>query len=362
MAQVFVLGAATTRFRPEGCTTADLAYRAADDALRQAGVAAGEIPAVFVGCGGGARPSSDAVAVRLGLRRLGFRGQAAEEAAGGSIEDASESAGEAFHRGCQAIEMGIYELVLCVGAQASVAGAWPPEVKLRERAAAARGYMSESGATVEHLARTSAKNLRNGGLSLPTRWDGEITPERVLESELLAWPLTRLMVAPSGEGAAAVVLASRRGKRRGAPCVRASLLVGAEGGADAPGRAARLAYGSAGVGPEDLDCVEVDDVTAAAELAAYEALQLAPAGQGPELIDSGFTSLGGPLPVNTSGGLLSLGEWPGASGLSQLCQIAWQLRGEAGPLQVAGARMGLAQSGSAGADGGGSVAIAILGM
>ncbi len=361
MAQVFVLGAATTRFRPEGRTTADLAYEAAHDALRQAGVGAGEVPAVFVGCGGGSRPSSDAVAVRLGLRRLGFRGHASEEPVGGSIEDLTDSAGEAFHRGCQAIEMGIYELVLCVGAQASAGGAWPPDAKLKERAAAARSYMNESGATVEHLARTSAKNLRHGGLSLPARLARDITPERVLESELLAWPLTRLMVASSGEGAAAVVLAAGSGKRRDAPRVRASLLVGVEGRADAAGRAARLAYGSAGVGPEDLDCVEVDDVTAAAELAAYEALQLAPAGQGPELIDSGFTSLGGPLPVNTSGGLLSLGEWPGASGLSQVCQIAWQLRGEAGPLQVAGARIGLAQSGSAGADGGGPVAIAILG-
>jgi acetyl-CoA acetyltransferase len=99
------------------------------------------------------------------------------------------------------------------------------------------------------------------------------------------------------------------------------------------------------MGPEDLDCGEVDDVTAAAELAAYEDLQLAPAGQGPELIDTGFTALGGVTPVNTSGGLLSLGELPGASGLSQIVHVVKQLRGEAGPRQVERARVGLAQSG-----------------
>ena len=163
--------------------------------------------------------------------------------------------------------------------------------------------MSASGATVEHLARISAKNRGNGGRP--------VSVAQVLESEELAWPLTRLMVAPAGEGAAAVILASPRAAdrlTRTAPRVRASLLVQPEGRRDGAGRAARLAYEASGLGPEDLDCAELEDVTAAAELAAYEDLQLAPQGQGPELIDSGFTALGGVLPVNTSGGLLSLGR------------------------------------------------------
>jgi acetyl-CoA acyltransferase len=111
-------------------------------------------------------------------------------------------------------------------------------------------------------------------------------------------------------------------------------------------RAARLAFCASGVGPDDLDVVELDDVTAAAELAVYEDLQLAPEGEGPELIDSGFTALGGVLPVNTSGGLLSAGELPGVWGIAQVCHLAWQLRGEAAALQVPGARLGLAHSSS----------------
>jgi acetyl-CoA acetyltransferase len=98
------------------------------------------------------------------------------------------------------------------------------------------------------------------------------------------------------------------------------------------------------VEPEQVDCAEVDDHTAAGELAAYEALQFAPAGQGPELVDSGFTDLGGVLPVNTSGGLLSQGDATGASAVAQLCELSWQLREEAGSRQVAGARTALALS------------------
>jgi acetyl-CoA acetyltransferase len=109
-------------------------------------------------------------------------------------------------------------------------------------------------------------------------------------------------------------------------------------------RAARLTYEAAGIGPEDVDCAEIDHPTAAGELPAYEALEFAPDGQGPELVDSGFTALGGVLPVNTSGGALAQGHAPGAAGIAQLCELGWQLRGEAGRRQVAGARVGLALS------------------
>ena len=314
MADVYAIGAAIAR---PASSTAELAYLAARDAMADAGLSESHIPAVFVGSG--PQPGADAVAVRLGLRRLGFTGHT-------RIEHVSASAGEAFHRGCQAVELEVYDAVLCVGA-AHAGDAWPPKPLLRSRAEDARRYMSASDATVEHLAQVSAKNLG-------------VPVQRVLDSELLDRPLTRLMVAPARSGAAAVVL-SRRRLRPDAPLVRAALLVEE----DAPGHAARLAYDTAGVGPDDLDCAEVDDVTAAAELAAYEQLQLAPAGQGPELIDSGFTALGGVTPVNTSGGLLLLGELPGASGLAQIVHLVEQLRGTAGSRQVAGARVGLAQNG-----------------
>src|SRR5690606_21021146 len=124
----------------------------------------------------------------------------------------------------------------------------------------------------------------------------------VMESEMLAWPLRRLMVAAAADGAAAVIFASGAVRRRlggHAARVRASVMLGDSDAAATTVRAAMLAYQNAGVGPEDVDCAEVDDDTAAGELAAYEALQFAPQGQGPELVESGFTALGGVLPVNT---------------------------------------------------------------
>lgn len=365
MTDVFVVGAATTRHGDSGRSTADLAYHAAMAAMADAGIRDRDIPAAFVGSGGnGTPPSADSVAVRLGLRRLGFEAGDAdgERELPGRVEHVSTSGGEALHHGWKAIEMGMHDLVLCIAAD-SATGPWPPEHVLSARATAARSYMSASGATVEHLARISAKNLGYGALDAEAGGGPPISVDQVLESEELVWPLTRLMVAPAGEGAAAVILASARAANqltRAAPRVRASLLVQPEGRRDGAGRAARLAYEASGLGPEDLDCAELEDVTAAAELAAYEDLQLAPQGQGPELIDSGFTALGGVLPVNTSGGLLSLGELPGASGLAQICQIARQLRGEAAAVQVAGARVGLAQSGGHAADGDGLVALTIL--
>ena len=342
MSEVYVLGAAATRLGPPDSSPADLTLLAAEAALRHAGVEQADVPGVFVGAAG-QRADADAVAARLGLRRLGFR-------ADSRIEHVSASACEALQRACQAVEMGVYDKVLCVGAGAPPSPPWPGAALLGARAEAARRYMTASGATVDHLARISAKNLRHGALE-----DGGVAPsaEEVLESELLEWPLTRLMVADAGRGAAALVLG--RDAASGAPRVCASLLVQPDGEHGGAARAARLAYEAAGLGPEDIDCAELEDVTAAAELAAYEELQLAPPGQGPELIDSGFTALGGVLPVNTSGGLLWLGELPSSSGLAQVCQLVWQLRGEAGARQVEGAKVGLAQTG-----GNGLVAVTIL--
>ena len=370
MADVFAVGAAATKFGQSGCTIAGMAHLVAMTALDDAGLHARDIAAVFVGCGNDlADPSADAVAVRLGLRRLGFGGVALSGgSSSGRIEHFSAYGGEALHQGWQSVAMGSYDAVLCVGAgrtagTAAPVDSWPPAPTLKRRAAAARLYMSASGASVEHLAKISAKNLGHGALNSPVRSRRQVTPDEVLRSGVVQWPLTRLMIAAGGQRAAAVVLASDGARRRTAaraPQVRGCLFVEGDDADAATVRAARLAYRVSGIGPEDLDLVELDDVTAAAELAAYEALELAPAGQGPELIDSGFTSLGGVLPVNTSGGLLSAGELPSASGLAQVCHIVWQLRCEAGALQVPRARVGLAQSVRSGPAGTGVVALTIL--
>jgi acetyl-CoA acetyltransferase len=110
-------------------------------------------------------------------------------------------------------------------------------------------------------------------------------------------------------------------------------------------RAAAAAFEQAGLGPGDLDCAEVHDASAPAELIVYEQIGLAEPGGGPELLASGRTRLDGELPVNTSGGLLSKGHPIGATGIAQICEASWQLRGEAGERQVEGARVALTQNG-----------------
>ena len=367
-------GVAATAADGGGRTTAMLAYETARAAIADAGLENRDIPAVFLGPGGGGPPSADAVAVRLGLRRLGFgrapRVRRGGRAARSQIEHVSPSGVEALHRACQAIELGMFDLVLCVGAEQDGAVAsgtngavWPPPELLRDRSDAARRYMTASRATVEQLARVGAKNHTNGVGNPRVRvpagsgaGSAAVSAQDVLDSEALAWPLTRLMVAPRGAGAAAVVLCSAAAARRigvRGPCVRGALLVAAgaeeEDCTRAGGAAGLLGRGRRPGGPRAAR--SCSDVTAAAELAAYEALQLAPEGQGPELIDSGFTALGGVLPVNASGGLLSLGELPGVAGISQLCELTWQLRGKAGARQVAGARVGLAHAAGQAADG-----------
>jgi acetyl-CoA acetyltransferase len=362
MADVFIVGAATALLRGTGePNPEDLAQSAATAAVEAAGFDGGEIEGLFVGCAPEAAPERPA----SGQPR--FQGVLAGDRR--CAEQVRPSSAEALHRAWEAIEMGLFDVVLCIGVDDPAAvrpsEPWPDTRAVRPYAAAAQRYMSASGATVEHLAWVAAKNHRNGTLNPDALGPAGVEPELVMESEMVAWPLRRLMVAPRGVGAAAVVLASAEGRHRmQGPAARVlACTVVTEGGSEngaSTGRAARLAYDAAGIGPDDVDCAELHDLTAATELAAYESLQFAPEGQGPELIASGFTALGGVLPVNTSGGLLSLGAGQ-AVAIAQLCEIAWQVCGAAGSRQVAGARIGLVHSRTGSEQTGGPVALTILG-
>jgi acetyl-CoA acetyltransferase len=219
----------------------------------------------------------------------------------------------------------------------------------------ARRYMRASGATPEHFAMVTVKNQHNGSLNPRAQYGGDYTVADVLASRAVVDPLTLLMCSPISDGAAACVLMSSRAARAtgisSAPRIRASVVrSGNRHDKDDPtagsaARAARAAFEMAGIGPEDLSVAEVHDASAPAELIVYEQIGLAEPGRGPELIASGATALGGRLPVNTSGGLLSKGHPIGATGIAQICEATWQLRGEAGDRQVEGARVALTQNG-----------------
>ncbi|MDQ1514996.1 MAG: hypothetical protein QOE80_826 [Actinomycetota bacterium] len=215
-----------------------------------------------------------------------------------------------------------------------------------------RHYMEQSGATAEDFARIAVKNQGNGKLNPKAQYGGDVTVEQVLASRQISGPLTLLMCSPIGDGAAAIVLCSEDAARRlGADTVRVrstTLVSGRDrgpGDAGAVERAVARAYDASGVGPEDLDVCEVHDAAAPAELMIYEELGLCGPGEGPKLLASGETALGGRVPVNPSGGLLAKGHPIGATGCAQLVELADQLRGRCGARQVDGARVALAENG-----------------
>lgn len=221
-------------------------------------------------------------------------------------------------------------------------------------AAAIRMHMKTYGTTQEQMAWVASKNHHHGALNPRAQYRNEVSVEEVLASRVIAWPLTLLMCAPIGDGAAAAVLVSEDKARSlgllgKAPRVAASVVRSgshpAHGQPSAERRAAKAAYEMAGIAPEDVDVAEVHDATAPAEIMAYEDLGFCAEGEGGKLCDERATALGGRLPVNTSGGLVSKGHPVGATGIAQICELTWQLRGEAGPRQVEGAKVGLAQNG-----------------
>lgn len=213
-------------------------------------------------------------------------------------------------------------------------------------------YMQESGATIRDLAVIASKSHDNGALNPRAQYQQRISVEEVLASREVAPPLRLLMCSPIGDGAAAVVVCSPEyAASRGLASVDvdAVALVSGNGSRaseqNAVERAATTAYEQAGFGPEDLNVVELHDAAATGELLGYEELGLCGIGDGPKLLASGDTRLGGRIPVNPSGGLLSRGHPVGATGCAQIFELVEQLRGRAGQRQVAGAQRALAQNG-----------------
>lgn len=219
---------------------------------------------------------------------------------------------------------------------------------------AAREHMRKYGSTARQLAAIASKNHWHSSMNPNAQYQFEVSTDEVLADRIVSPPLTRAMCAPIGDGAAAAVLMSRQAVRRlglssRAIKVRASLLgSGRNRDEDEPDIGARLseiAYEKAGLGPRDLHCIELHDATAFGEMHQTEALGIFPKGEGGLHAERGETRVGGRIPVNTSGGLLSRGHPIAASGLAQLHELVTQLRGEAGARQVEGARIAMAENG-----------------
>jgi acetyl-CoA acyltransferase len=363
---VFVAGVGMTLFaKQQHRTLKDLTAEAVWTALADAGLGVDAVEASYFGNAvGGSITGQEMVAGQVALAPLGIHGLPVI-----NVENACASASTAFHLAWQAVATESCDIALAVGAEkmthpdkarsfAAIGGSVdveciPPDLPSDRSflmdlyAQAALRYMDASGATVEDLAAVVVKNQRNGLRNRLAQYGAELTVAEVLASRLIVAPFTLLMCSPISDGAAAAVLVCDRvAGRLAAPAARvaASVVRSARPGRRVSELAATAAYEMAGVGPDDVDCAEVHDAAASAELVLYEQLGFARPGDGPALIRDGAVEPGGRIPVNTSGGLLARGHPIGATGLAQIHEAVSQVTGRAGARQVEGARVTLAQN------------------
>jgi acetyl-CoA acetyltransferase len=367
MRDVYVAGVGMTRFAKQpDRSLKDLTAEAVNAAMKDAGQIVGEVQSCYFGNAvAGSITGQEMLAGQFLLRPLGFGGIPVF-----NVENACASASTAFHLAWQAVATGVHDAVLAVGAEkmthpdkarsfAAIGGSVDVETTPADLPAgrsflmdmyaeSSLRYMEQTGATRADFARVVVKNQRHGMLNPAAQYGGELTVEQVLAAREIVWPFTLQMCSPISDGAAAALLVSDELVPPGSPVVAVLASVvrsaPADGVASVTGLAARAAYEAAGISPVDLDCAEVHDAAASAELVIYEQLGLAKLGGGAALIRSGQTALGGSLPVNTSGGLLARGHPIGATGLAQIVEAVAQLRGTAGDRQVPGARLALTQN------------------
>ena len=217
-------------------------------------------------------------------------------------------------------------------------------------------HMQQHGTTQRQIAAGAAKNHTHGALNPKAQYRFAMTTDEVLADRPITYPLTRAMCAPVGDGAAAAIVCSERVLKTLPVEVRErAVLIAAQGLSGGKYRsleedglsrfAAARAYRAAGITPADIDVAEVHDATSFCEIYQVEMMGFCARGEGGAFVESGATTLGGKIPVNTSGGLVSKGHPVGATGLSMTAELVAQLRGEAGARQVEGAHWALAENG-----------------
>lgn len=365
-----------------------LGAEAVTEAAADAGIDLDDLDAAYVGnCAAGLVTGQESVRGQVVLSPLGV-GKIPIV----NVENACASGSTALYQACAMVTAGMHDVVLALGVEklthpdktrsfAAFAGAMDVD-ELAEMieslssegaggeqggggagenrsmfmdvyAMAARAHMERYGTTRRQFAAVASKNSFHGSLNPNAQFRDELTVDDVLADRLIVDPLTRSMCSPIGDGAAAaVVMSPKRARELGvsAPVAVRTMVMhsGWNHTPDEPDTVrlcAADAYEEAGLGPGDLDVVELHDASAPAEIIGYEQLGLCADGGGGALVESGDTRLGGRLPVNTSGGLLRKGHPVGATGLAQVFELTLQLQGRAGPRQVEGARTALAQNG-----------------
>jgi acetyl-CoA acetyltransferase len=387
----YVAGVGMTRFGKQmDKTLKGLAGEAVRAALADAGMDKSDLQAAWMGnAAAGLVTGQEMIRGQVALRELGI-GRIPVV----NVENACASSSTAFQQACAMVTAGLYDVALACGSEklfhedkARSFGAFTSAVDVEdpqgalhvlERMSAEAGepfdaasaganrsifmdiyavmakkHMRRYGSTKEHFAMVAAKNSFHGSLNPRAQFQDVLSVADVLAARTVVEPLTLPMCSPIGDGAAAVILVSERkarelGLRNKVRVAAAALVSGwdfSQPGESVGALAAQQAYEAAGVGPQDLSCVELHDASAPSEIVAYEYLGLCPPGEGIRLVETNATRLGGRIPVNTSGGLLRKGHPVGATGCAQIVELTEQLQGRSGPRQVVGARLALAHNG-----------------
>ncbi len=393
MTDVFIIGLGMIRFNkyPDR-TVRDMAHEVTNLALKDAGLDKTALQAAyFSNTFWGMFANQHSIRGQVALRSMGIDGIPVT-----NVENACAGASTALHLAYTSVRAGMVDLALAVGSEKitdpdkvksltayatcmdvdnfeshinmmmelnkTFSVEIPPDqappgdgrsIFMDAYAMGAKWHMDRFGSTQRQLAAICAKNHWHGSLNPMAQYQQDMTVDEVLADKPIAYPLTRSMCAPVGDGAAAAIVCSEAYLKKLAAArpikIRASVLGSGTDrdldGVDIGERLSKQAYDIAGVGPRDISLAELHDATSYGELHQTEAMGFCPVGEGGPWAESGATKLGGQQPVNTSGGLECRGHPIGASGLAQIYEIGVQLRGEAGPRQVEGARLGLAENG-----------------
>lgn len=394
MSQIYVAGVGMTAFGKHlSSSVKDLTRMAVTAALADAGCDMSQVQAAyFANATQGHMEGQHMVRGQLALRAMGFQGIPVV-----NVENACASASTAFYLAVNHVRSGAADIVLAVGAEkmfsdekarmfASFDGAWdvhdteagkarllamghgvvPPEGSQSPRpysvfmdiySAMGRMHMREFGTTLRQFAAVSAKNHAHSVNNALAQYRDAYSIEQILAAPPITYPLTLPMCSPVSDGAAAALVCNEAGlktlqglRSRAMRVLGCTLQTGSNrDAADLAHHLVRVAarnlYAQAGIGPEDVSVAEVHDATAIGEILQSELLGLVPMGQGGPAAERGETTIGGRIPINPSGGLESKGHPIGATGLGQIFELVTQLRAEAGPRQVQGARIALAENG-----------------
>ena len=356
MRDTYVLGVSMTRFgKLLDKSLKDLAYEPVWNAIRESNIDPHDIGVAFVGNAyAGVITGQESMRGQVMLREAGINRIPII-----NVENACASSSTAFYLAHMAVASGQSDVALALGVEKLFCDDTGKSLKALSTSSdidieghmgilfagiysmRVRAHMEKYGLTREQYAKVAVKNHDNGALNPHAQYRNRVTVEQVLQSRMIADPITLLMTCPMGDGGAAALVGTKEyAQRMGKKPVRiGATTLGSFGftGKDEPGIVARVsaqAYRQAGITAKSVQVAEVHDAVAPVELFLYEELGFCGPGESGRMIDEGTTWLGGRLPVNTSGGLSAKGHPAGATGLAQLAEIAWQMRGEAGERQV----------------------------